>query len=177
MTETSTLQWIKTNLAQLMPVHPIYTEDWLAGMVMRETGILIMRYASVFQVSEVHLKMKGDYSKRPTDSVQRYHGFGYMQIDVKSYPDFVNSGDWQDPHKTFLKAIEVLDEKRNYIVAHTSGLGNEILDRATTAAYNCGQGNVMGALRGKKDIDTYTFNHDYSSEVWRFRSIYHTLPV
>ncbi len=176
MTEKATLEWIKVNLALLMPVHPVYGEDWLAGMVMRETGILIMKWANRgISVPEIHLRMRGDYGQRKKDTKPIYHGFGYMQIDIDSYPAFVNSGDWQDPHKTFLKAIDVLDEKRDYLTPKVGALQPEALNRAVTAAYNCGQGNVLKALTQMKDVDAFTYNHDYSKEVWRFRDIYKSL--
>lgn len=158
-----------------MPTDPLYTEDWLAGMVMRETGILIMKYASKYAVPFINLKMRGDYGERASDPEEIYHGYGYMQIDIDSYPQFVNSGDWRDPYKTFVKAIEVLNEKRSYLLPKFPGYPPETINRAITAAYNCGQGNVAKALKNGKDVDYYTFNHDYSAEVWRFRGIYKSL--
>lgn len=172
MTEISTLQWIKTNLEPLMPISQAYQFDWLAGMVMRETGILIMRYAGKFPVNEVHLKMRGDYSKRKNDTDFFYHGYGYMQIDIDSYPDFVNSGDWKDPHKNFLKAIDVLEEKRKSLLNANPIF---VTDRAIIASYNCGAGRVIQAIKTGRDVDTFTFNHDYSSEVQRFRQMYLSL--
>lgn len=187
MTTTQVLQWIKTNLGPIIKhalaenTDVIYTEDWLAGMVYRETGILLHRYIRpgiTFQtISEL---MKGDYGQRPADKEKRYHGYSYWQIDIGSYPDFIKSGDWKDPFKSCMKAIHVLEEKRSYLFGNNKHLdaGNYSLDnihRAITAAYNCGQGNVEKALESGKDVDTYTYNHDYSKEVWRFREQYRNL--
>jgi len=46
------------------------------------------------------------------------------------------------------------------------------LDRATVAAYNCGEGNVAKVMRAGLDVDARTHQHNYSAEVWRFREMY-----
>lgn len=177
MTERQTLFWIKANLSsyisQAIKPGMIYSEDWIAGMVMRETGFKIMKYAGL-TFSEVCLQMKGDWSKRIHDAEPRYHGYGFMQIDIDSYPDFVASGDWKDPLKTFNQGIKVLEEKRFYIQSKSS-VGGEELFKAITAAYNSGQGNAVKDLADGHIDDTYTFNHDYVKEVWRFRKLYTAL--
>src|SRR5205814_5154441 len=116
--------------------------------------------------------MKGDYGQRNGDSEKRYHGYSFWQIDIGSYPEFIRSGDWKDPFKSAVKAVSVLEEKRKYFDEKMPGLKDDKLNRAITAAYNCGQGNVFKALINFKDVDAYTFNHDYSKEVWRFRELY-----
>ena len=37
--------------------------------------------------------------------------------------------------------------------------------RAALAAYNCGPGNVLKAIRNGLDVDFYTAHHDYSKDV------------
>lgn len=179
MTERETMYWIRNNLSPFISESvkgTIYTEDWIGGMVMRETGILIMRYsqARVFPKT-IHEMMKGDYGQRKGELEKSYHGFGYMQIDIGSYPEFVKSGEWKDPAKVFPFALKVLEEKRIYLQSHAVFSDPELLNKAITAAYNCGQGNVLKALANNKDVDTYTFNHDYVKEIWRFREIYQRL--
>jgi hypothetical protein len=186
MTERETLLWIKTNLGpsidraliharEKFPDHP-YTRDWLAGIIMRETGFLIARYVKAGTTPAIiHTLMRGDYGQRPGEKEKSYHGYGYPQIDIGSYPDFVRSGDWKDPFKTVCKAIAVLEEKRAYLEPKFPNLQGDSLHRAITAAYNCGQGNVAHVLQEGKDIDARTYNHDYSREVWRFRELYNTL--
>lgn len=185
MTEKDILSWININLGDAIdkaiiharenfPDHP-YTKDWLAGMIMRETGFLIARYIKAGTKPEIiHTLMRGDYGQRPGEKEKNYHGYGYPQIDIGSYPDFVKSGDWKDPFKTCLKAIEVLEEKRQYLVPKFPNLQGDGLHRAITAAYNCGQGRIAQALNEGKDIDARTYNHDYSREVWRFREIFNS---
>ncbi len=181
MTEKQIIGWIKTNLSPIIekaigdsqPV--IYTTDWLAAMAMREVNFLIARNASKpFNV--VCELMKGDYGQREGEAEKKYHGFSFWQIDIGSFPDFIKSGDWQDPYKSCLKAISVLEDKRKYLVSHLPTLSGNELNRAITASYNCGQGNVFKALSKGLDVDIYTHQHNYSKEVWRYRDIYNTLP-
>jgi len=174
MTETQCLKWIKTNLGPVISKAiadsgPIpYTESLIAAMVMRETGIIIMRNPTL-SLAAMSQITRGDYGHRKGETEKQYHGFGFMQIDIASFPDFVKSGNWKDPYKTFIQAIKVLEAKRKY-------LGNVPL-QAVVAAYNCGEGNVSKAIKAGKDVDTYTYNHDYSKEVWRFMGMYDTIPT
>lgn len=186
MTEREILSWIKNNLGDVIDIaiiqakekNPelIYTRDWLAAMAMRETGFLIARYVEKKMKTDViHSLMKGDYGQRPKETEKQYHGFGYWQIDIASYPAFVKSGDWKDPFKTCLKAIAVLEEKRLYLAPKFPNLQGDSLHRAITAAYNCGQGNVQKVLLVGQDIDARTHQKNYSKEVWRYREIFKSL--
>lgn len=182
MTEKQTIQWILTNLgpdidkalAVSKQKNPdlLYTIDWLAGMCYRETGFLINRYVTQgISTKNIHSLMRGDYGQRKGEVEKSYHGFGYWQIDIGSYPDFVKSGDWIDPYKTCIKAISVLEEKRLYLVKQLPTLTGEPLHRAIIAAYNCGQGRVSQAIKEGKDVDYYTHQKDYSKMVWVYRNI------
>ncbi|MCY7409965.1 MAG: peptidoglycan-binding protein [Chitinophagales bacterium] len=179
--DTDMMRWIKENLSATMRqavTGSFYTEDWLAGMCARETGFKIIKFFNQqHDFAFITANMLGDYSKRSADAVKRYHGYGYWQIDIASYPDFVNSNDWKDASKTVKKAVSVLNEKKKYLEDQgwDVQLTAEEFSRAITAAYNCGQGNVVKALRNNLDIDAYTYSKDYSKEVWRYRSIYRNL--
>lgn len=186
MTEKQIISWINEHLGhyiqQALAVHKeinpnlLYTKDWLVGLTYRETGFLIARYVKKGLTPEqIHPLMKGDYGKRAKDKEKCYHGFGYTQIDIDSFPDFVNSGDWKDPYKCYFKAIAVLEGKRKYLVSKMPNLKGLALCKAITAAYNCGEGNVYKALLKKRDVDCFTFNKDYSKEVWRFRALHNNL--
>jgi hypothetical protein len=186
MTERDILQWINVNLGptidrvlvhagEKFPDHK-YTKDWLAAMAMRETGFKIAEFVKLGKKPDViHTIMRGDYGQRKGEVEKSYHGYGYWQIDIGSYPDFVKSGEWKDPFKTCRKAIAVLEEKRAYLVPKFPNLQGDSLARAITAAYNCGQGNVAKVLADGLDIDARTYNKDYSREVWRYRAIFNSL--
>lgn len=181
MTELEILKWIKRNLSA--PISDAvkgsdYTEDHLAAMAMREVGFLIARYASKGYLPEnMHVLMKGDYGQRDGETEKQYHGYSYWQIDIDSYPDFIKSGNWKSPYSACIKAVSVLNEKKDYLKKQFPSLGGPKLEDAVTAAYNCGQGNVTKALRAGKDVDIFTFNKDYSKEVRRFRGMYLALPL
>lgn len=186
MTNTQILQWVKTNLGsyinealnegKIKNSSLLYTEDWLGAITCRETGDLINRYVtqgkSVLEIAEL---MKGDYTQRKGDTQKQYHGFGFIQIDIASFPEFVNSGDWKDPLKCYTMSISVLEGKRKYIQSHFTSLEGYALERTITAAYNSGEGNVAKCLKEGVDVDTRTANHNYSKQVFEFREIYKTL--
>lgn len=176
MTEKEILGWIKTNLSPIISKAitdsgtDLFTVDLLAAMAMREVNFLIARYANK-PLEVVNKLMKGDYGQRAGDKAKMYHGFSYWQIDIASFPDFINSGDWQDPYKSCLKAISVLEGKRKYLI---SKLG-EVPLNAIVASYNTGESNVYRSLKNGWDVDKTTHNKDYSKEVFRYRDIYNSL--
>jgi hypothetical protein len=183
MTTREVFIWMHINLRQYIDnailvkkqANPslIYTPDWLVAITYRETGELINRYASQCMKPEVvHTLMRGDYSQRPGETEKQYHGYGYTQIDIASFPAFIKSGKWKDPLQCYLMAIDVLEGKRHYIEPHLPKLGGDDLQRAITAAYNCGEGNVVKALTASSDVDSRTTGHDYSKDVWQRRNFY-----
>jgi len=52
--------------------------------------------------------MKGDYGKRPADAAKQYHGFGFWQIDIASFPSFISSGKWVDPAQRLNRLLRPL---------------------------------------------------------------------
>jgi hypothetical protein len=173
MTEKAILQWIKGNLGMPIKVAiagTVYTEDWLGAMACREVGVLIPGQPTVPDWS----LFKGDYTQRPGEEAKQYHGFSPWQIDTGSFPLWINAGNWKEPFKSAVMAVAVLEGKRKYITTHTK-LTGDALDRANTAAYNCGEGNVVKTVARNIDIDSFTANHNYSADVWRLRGIYKTL--
>jgi len=184
MTQKQIMLWYRTALGPVIRealaknTGVIYTEDWLAAMAYRETWTVISKHEDKVAIpSRMHDHARGDYGKRPGEDEFSYHGYGYWQIDIGSYPLFIRSGDWKDPLLCCLKAIQVLEEKRKYLQTQ---YGLEKLDEVTghrsiTAAYNCGQGNVLKALKKGYDVDRYTHGGDYSQKVWAYRALYRNL--
>ena len=114
------------------------------------------------------------------------HGHGLFQIDDRSFPEFCAGEKWKDPRLNALCAGEVLAKKRQVlrILAPKKGLEIHDLERASIAAYNCGEGNVLKALVqmkadplacGPDFIDHYTAGRDYSREVLRYAVMYREL--
>ncbi len=71
-------------------------------------------------------------------------------------------------------AIAILKAKRAFLVQRIP-LQGTALDRANTAAYNCGEGNVVKVVKDGKDIDDRTAHKNYSADVWRLRELYKSL--
>src|SRR6186713_237605 len=143
MTEKTVIKWILVNLGphiekaleEAKKVNPdlLYTKDWLAGIAYRETGFLIARYVNQnAEPATIHIFMRGDYGQRSGDKDKIYHGYGYWQIDIASFPAFVKSGDWIDPLKTCAMAISVLEGKRKYLQKRFPALAGETLHKAIT---------------------------------------------
>lgn len=182
-TEKDILVWIHDNLGEDIRKltdekykDTLYTEALIAGLITRETGFLILRYANKgFNKFEIAKRMKGDYGRRPGESSARYHGYGFVQIDTGSYPDFISSTPLENYPSYLEKAILVLEEKRKSIVRAgftENSLGNEEFLRAILAAYNSGQGNVIRSLKRGRDVDATTHQGDYSKDVMRMRYKY-----
>ncbi len=182
MTSLEIMGWYKNNLFPIV-VKAIeekkkdnpnlqYTPDWLIAIAYRETWTLLITHIKN-RTPFKNIEPKGDYSQRKGEAEKQYHGFSYWQIDTGSYPDFIKSGDWKDPYKSCLKAIEVLEEKRKSLEYAFPKLDNR--EQAITAAYNCGQGNVIKALRAGKDVDRYTHEKNYSKMVWEYRKLFNQI--
>lgn len=90
-------------------------------------------------------------------------GRGLMQIDFDAH-EFARTGNWQDPEENILYGVSVLADSRSFIQRKTSLEGLDLL-RAALAAYNCGAGNALSAIRDGRDIDFFTAGRDYSKDV------------
>jgi hypothetical protein len=105
------------------------------------------------------------------------HGYGVMQIDDRSYPDWCSDG-WKDVDACIQKGALVLDGKREQI---RSGEGKSLkiggatfrgapsvsdtdLIRVSVAAYNSGLWAFYCFSKGR-DPDAKSTGHDYSKDV------------
>jgi hypothetical protein len=98
-----------------------------------------------------------------------YHGYGLMQIDVGSYPDWIKSGAWHNPLEGIKKGAEVLAEKRREVANAAKASGQRLtegaLERISIAAYNCGASPAYKHWRSNTDPDESTTGKDYSQDV------------
>ena len=94
-----------------------------------------------------------------------------MQIDDRSYPNWIKTNEWASPIVNIRKACMVLLEKRVYLDARL-GLSEDDLLYASIAAYNAGQGNVLRAIRSGKGPDSVTAHGNYAAEVMRLSKRY-----
>jgi hypothetical protein len=93
----------------------------------------------------------------------RGFGRGLMLIDYDAH-EFARSGDWQAPDANIRHACGVLIEIRALLRRRTVLHGLALL-RGALAAYNCGAGNVIRAVRHGLDLDFYTIGRNYSREI------------
>ena len=107
------------------------------------------------------------------------HGYGLMQIDVRTAPDFCHSGVWRNVELGIQKGAQILDAKRTEIEhgyghsLHVGGytfLGRQVdavhLTRVSVAAYNCGLWAYYCYSKGE-DPDRLSTGHNYSADVLR----------
>ena len=85
-------------------------------------------------------------------------GYGLMQADLRSFPDWIKTGKWKDPREGIIKGAEVLMSKWNDtikgigvkrgVTSSKTGkisyfIGKDVqgaeAQRVTIAAYNCGR--------------------------------------
>jgi len=95
------------------------------------------------------------------------HGHGLMQIDDRSFGDWLATNDWTDPATNIEKGAQILSGKYNYLAGQglLDNLNEADSQQAAIAAYNCGEGNVAKVLRSGADIDSRTAGGDYSADV------------
>ncbi len=124
--------------------------------------------------------LKEKYLKVPGDNG---NGYGLMQIDIRAYPTWVNSGKWKDAEACISKGAEVLAAKRDEITASSGDkdikvktlagvtykfdgkpiAGDDLL-RVSIAAYNCGMWAYYHYSKGH-DVDQGTTDQNYSKDV------------
>jgi hypothetical protein len=118
------------------------------------------------------------------------HGFGIMQIDDRSYPDWCHSGQWKDPRTAIGMGAQVLSTWQSFIVSKEGKLvtfktssisffGKTPLSamdllRTAIAAYNSG-GFAYYNLTISGDPDRGTTGRNYSSDVLTRAGIFRVL--
>ena len=94
------------------------------------------------------------------------HGHGIMQIDDRSHAAYIAKGTWKDPASNIEYGADVWMDNFNFFCDHFDLVeDNAQLVWASTAAYNCGAGNVKKSLLAGVGIDQRTTGHDYSADV------------
>jgi hypothetical protein len=115
------------------------------------------------------------------------HGYGIMQIDDRSFPEWCHSGLWKDAAAGIQKGALVLDSKRETIrkgqgkslkVGGAGFTGVQLspsdLLRTAVAAYNCGLWAYYSISRSG-DPDLRSTGKDYSSDVLARQKIFESL--
>lgn len=82
------------------------------------------------------------------------HGRGLMQIDDRTWTDWINANDWTDPLTNVRKGVDIFISNLNYFAA--KGVEGDDRVSAALAAYNAGPGHVWGNIQNNRPIDTGT---------------------
>lgn len=97
------------------------------------------------------------------------HGHGLMQIDDRTWGDWLGEYDWTDPYTNVQKGLEIYNQNLNYFTG--KGLSGDAAIQAALAAYNHGPGNVWKNIQDGLSPDTGTTGGNYASDVWsRFQT-------
>jgi hypothetical protein len=89
-----------------------------------------------------------------------FHGYGIMQIDIGSFPDFCRAWTPEQVQPSIEFGTQVLAGKRSFLAKHG------ITDlRAITSAYNTGEGNVLKSHTNNQDVDSTTAGGNYGQDV------------
>jgi hypothetical protein len=115
------------------------------------------------------------------------HGYGIMQIDDRSFPDWCHSGAWRDAGAGIRTGALVLDARREQVrsgqgkalnVGGTPFIGTAVPDdellRIAVAAYNSGLWAYCSFSEGR-DPDTRTTQGDYSADTLKRASYFRGL--
>ncbi len=113
----------------------------------------------------------GDFGKRKFPTALRTgplppdggFGRGLMQIDFDAF-EFARTGNWQDPDANINEGCTVLKSNLDLLGRKPSLTGRDLL-KAAIAAYNCGAGNVLKAIKENQDVDSFTASRNYSADV------------
>jgi len=96
-----------------------------------------------------------------------YHGFGIMQVDVGTDPNFCSQWTPDQVEGSIQRGTHILAGKRDSL-----GLQNITDLKAIAAAYNTGAANVIHSIQAGQDPDRTTTGHDYGSDVLARRAVF-----
>ncbi len=98
-------------------------------------------------------------------------GRGLLQVDYQQA--FAQTGNWRDPQANIDHGCNELSDN----IAHFTKLALPQVDpqRAGIAAYNCGQGGVLRAVKAGFDVDHFTTGKNYSADVLHRRARFASL--
>ncbi len=148
-----------------------------------ENGGLGEAFFSSAILMAVAYRETGLQSKYLTIAGDNGNGYGLMQADKRSYPDWIEAGSWKDAQKCIELGAKVLADKRKQIFdgqgkslsvrSSKSGIYSHFVGKAISgtnllavsiAAYNAGLWPYYSFSKGS-NIDQYTTQANYSKDV------------
>ena len=109
--------------------------------------------------------------KGPGGTGDNGHGHGFMQIDDRTWGDWLATADWTDPLTNIRKGLDIFTTQRQSLVdAYTDPtgklkIGQDDLDRLAIVAYNHGVSGALKNAQNQVDYDTGTTGGNYSASV------------
>lgn len=112
----------------------------------------------------------GTVCKMPACQGYDRHGWGLMQIDDRSHKPFIASKvngrpAYEDPWSSIEYGADLFRRYREYLARRFPNLSQLELLRATTSAYNAGNGAVGRALAKGRNPDSVTTGRNYGKKV------------
>ena len=89
-------------------------------------------------------------------------GHGYMQLDIGTFPN-IKSQPWNDAAWNIEQGVKLLINDK--FAAIKQVLPDSLWLRGSIAAYNGGQGGAINAYKQGLDVDAFTTQHNYSTDV------------
>ena len=102
---------------------------------------------------------KGD----PRGTGDAGHGHGIMQIDDRTWGEWLAANDWGDPYTNIKKGVSILKSDLAYFAA--KGVSGDAQVQAAISAYNHGPGNVWKNVSAGRAPDAGLPNPSYSTQV------------
>jgi len=97
------------------------------------------------------------------------HGRGLMQLDDRTWGDWVSAYDWTDPYTNVTKGAQVFAQMLSYM--QKKGVTGDAAIQAALAAYNAGPGRVWSAIQDGSSVDSAP-GGDYASAVYSSATSY-----
>ena len=109
--------------------------------------------------------------KGPGGTGDNGHGHGFMQVDDRTWGDWLATADWTDPLTNIRKGLEIFTTQRQSLIdAYTDEKGNVTipqadLDQLAIVAYNHGVSGALKNAQNQAPYDTGTTGGNYSTSV------------
>ena len=100
----------------------------------------------------------------PAGTGDNGHGRGLMQIDDRTWGEWLAEYDWTDPYTNVQKGLQIYNQNLAYFEG--KGLEGDAAIQAALAAYNHGPGNVWKNLQAGLSPDVGTTGGNYAGDVW-----------
>jgi hypothetical protein len=153
--------WIEADLARQL--NRAKSSGWIPlFQAAADAGRFDIAFLLAIASRETNLQnIKGDYRDGA------FHGFGVMQVDAASDPDFCARWTPGQVELSIAKGAAILAGKRDSLAAKS------ITDlKAIAAAYNTGESNVIRSVAAAADPDRTTTGRDYGSDVLARRAVF-----